>query len=214
MYYNLLEDANFVQLNDDPALFREIDLYYTQQPVYFQYNFLTGRSIYLISVVDNARAIEPVKDAHDLRLPCEKVHPFAFHLRLVEKAAKFRTHSIETIFKSFLPLEESLLFDESRNDTDPQEIRKQLQVLHNHLRWMIIYEQYNDRDQSRVNILIRELARFREVIKGKAEYVPVDEMQHDRIRDGFLCFQDFCHDRSMRLRNRRERVQNLISLVS
>ena len=111
-------------------------------------------------------------------------------------------------------MEEETLSDGNRNDVGPQRIRKELQSLHNQLRWMIIYEHYNDRDQSRASHILRELNRFYKVVKASTDYAPVDKMQHERIKDGFLCFQDFCKDHSARLQNRRERVQNLTSLVS
>ena len=42
----------------------------------------------------------------------------------------------------------------------------------------------------------------------------MDFDSNERMKDGLLCLLDFCMDRTRRLNNRKQRVQNLIKLVS
>lgn len=117
-------------------------------------------------------------------------------------------------FRHMLPVEDALFLDDSFGVADPHAIKKQLQSLHNLLRWMLVQEQHNGRDLETAEILVRELERLYKETLRSPDSIMIDEYLHERIKDGFLCLVDFCHDRGRKLQFRRLRLQNLISLVS
>jgi len=47
---------------------------------------------------------------------------------------------------------------------------------------------------------------------GKEDAIEPDD--HDQTKGGFLCLHHFCIDRNRRCKNWKQRVQNLIALIS
>ena len=56
--------------------------------------------------------------------------------------------------------------------------------------------------------------RLEKEARKLGEEYAVDPNGHDQTRDSFLFLRDFCIDRDRRVRNRKQKVQNLIALVS
>lgn len=78
---------------------------------------------------------------------------------------------------------------------------------------MILLEQHNDRDLSNVRNLLNDMGRLEKEANKLGEEYAIDRSRYDQTSDGLLCLQDFCIDRDRRLKNRKQRVQNLIALV-
>jgi hypothetical protein len=72
---------------------------------------------------------------------------------------------------------------------------------------IITCEQYNGRDLANVRSLPNVMDRV------EKEYA-IDPDDHDQTKGGFLRLRHFCIDRNRRLKNRKQRVQNLIALIS
>ena len=213
--YNLLEVTQYVDNSHSEGTVSgdHVILHQLNQPIYFRYDLSTGKSVFLIED-SNDMAGDKTTSINRFASSTTDIHPFAIHLSLLEAAARGRSSQIERIFKSVLPVEESLLFDNSIGMSGPHVIKKELQSLHNFHRWIIIHDFYNSRNMAAASNLVRELDRLIRITKGNKGYLQIDSFEHERIRDGFYCFQDFCNDRARALRNRQQRVQNLINLVS
>jgi hypothetical protein len=79
---------------------------------------------------------------------------------------------------------------------------------------IITREQYNGRDLANVRSLPNVMDRVeKESQKLEKEYA-IDPDDHDQTNGGFLRLRHFCIDRNRRLKNRKQRVQNLIALIS
>ena len=140
-------------------------------------------------------------------------HPFAFHLALLFRDVYSRNAHVGTFLRTLLLLEDQLIFDDTRvTFQDPDETKKQLQQLHSLYQDFIINQNYNNRDVATIKCLLRDLERLDKLQDTKNTF-PIDQYLHQRVIDGFLCLQDFCEDRAVRLASRTQRVQNLIGLV-
>lgn len=119
--------------------------------------------------------------------------------------------------KSLLLIEDALL-DVLLNGTQSLEkFRQQTQESHELSRSMVITEHYNDRDLSNLRSLMVNMERLEkegEKLGDGEGQSAVDVEAQERLRDGLTCLLDFCMDRAMRVANRKQRVQNLIGLVS
>ena len=115
--------------------------------------------------------------------------------------------------KSLLLIEDSLLAGSLMAMKSLDQFRQQAQELHELSRSMIISEHYNDRDLSNLRNLLGDMERLEKEGNKLGGGCEVDFDSHERMKDGLLCLLDFCMDRTRRLNNRKQRVQNLIGLV-
>lgn len=144
----------------------------------------------------------------------QAVHPFSVHLAMMFNIIYVRREDREEGLKTLLSIEKQILNGNLIAMKVIEELGNYSQRLHVLSRNIIIHEQYNDRDLSNVRNPLKDMDRLEsESSKFGADYA-IEPTGHYRTRDGFLCLQDFCIDRDRRLKNRKQRGQNLIALVS
>ncbi len=120
---------------------------------------------------------------------------------------------MENNLKTLLSIEEQILNGNLIAMKLVEELGKYSQELHVLSRDIILLDQHNNRDLSNVRNLLNDMGRLeKEANKLGKDYV-IDRSRHDQTSGGLLCLQDFCMDRDRRLKNRKQRVQNLIALV-
>ena len=184
------------------------------RPVKFQYNVRTGQTSYLLAFGDDQNDLPISSIRKSLNATGSRPHPFAFHLILLFTDVLSRNAHIGTFLQTLLSLEKKLIFDETRvTFQSPDETKKQLQKLHSLFQDFVINQNYNKRDTATVKRIVQDLDRLKKLQDENQGSVPIDEYLHQRIEDSFLCLQDFCEDRCVRLESRTKRVQNLIDLV-
>ena len=184
------------------------------RPVKSQYNVHNGRTSYLLACRDDGDGLAIGSVKEHLEAAGVKPHPFALHLILLFRDVLSRNAHIGTFLQTLLSLEEQLIFDETRvTFQSPDETKKQLQKLHSLFQDFVINQNYNRRDIATIKRMLKDLDRLKKLQEATEGSVPIDEYLHQRITDCFLCLQDFCEDRAVRLESRTKRVQNLIDLV-
>lgn len=123
-----------------------------------------------------------------------------------------------------------------RSALDAAETERHLRRLHGLFQGFSVGENVNRREMDTVKCLLRDLRRLRGYASKwrgrrrklsssnrKEEKVQQQEQQqqmfdwlddhiHQRLIDSFLCLQDFCANRALRLNTRKERTTNLINL--
>lgn len=143
----------------------------------------------------------------------DQLHLFTLHLAIMYQIISDRNGGALQDIKALLAIENDVLDGSLISMNILGEFRVYIQQLHELSRNLVIFEHYNDRDKSTLGNLLKDMDRLeRETNKLGNEYA-IDADAHERTKDGFLCLQDFCIDRSRRLHNRKQRVQNLITLV-
>lgn len=200
------------RLSKDTILFKR-----AYQPFYFRYNLCTGQSTYLLASREGTTSptewiqLEPPDQNERPRL-----HPFTVHLLLMYNYIRGRDPSLDRGLQRLVAAEHNLLWDSvpDRATMGAEESKAELQSLHDLSQAGIILEHYNNREQSTIKNLLRDLDRLWAETSKLSGCYPIDLDTHGRIKDGFLCLEDFCNDRALRLSNRKHRVQNLIALVS
>lgn len=144
-----------------------------------------------------------------------RLHPFTVHLLFMYSFIRKRNLALDTGLRRLVAAEHKLLWNSlpERATMRAEESKAELQSLHDLSQGWIVLEHYNNREQSTIDNLLRDLDRLRaETTKIPASY-PIDLETHERIKDALLCLKDFYKDRGGRLNNRKQRVQNLIALV-
>ena len=212
--YNACERLSFNVVGDSPAPSpRDVFLDRKPFPVCFRYSLRNKKAIYLLG--DAPRTTEDtVQGFSELAQEREEsVHPFALHLVIVRAAIILRDATMMYDLKSLLLIEDSLLAGSLMAMKSLDQFRQQAQELHELSRSMIISEHYNDRDLSNLRNLLRDMERLEKEGNKLGGGCEVDFDSHERMKDGLLCLLDFCMDRTRRLNNRKQRVQNLIGLV-
>ena len=219
IWYNLYDDLSYHVPDPDSSttLSEEtIILKRTYQPLYFRYNLCTGQSTYLLASQEGIPSpTEWIQVDRRDQTERPRLHPFTVHLLLMYSFIRKRNLALDAGLRRLVAAEHNLLWDSvpDRPTMGAEENKAELQSLHDLSQAWIVLEHYNDREQSTIDNLMLDLDRLlAETTKLPASY-PVDLETHERIKDAFLCLKDFCKDRGGRLKNRNQRVQNLIALV-
>ncbi|PVH73623.1 hypothetical protein DL98DRAFT_519816 [Cadophora sp. DSE1049] len=214
IWYNACEKLSF-DIDEQSSIpsARNVMLDRKPVPICFRYSFRTKKSIYILG--NTPRATETI-----LRRFCElaqergeELHPFAFHLVILQDAIRSRDPNMAYNLKSLLLIEDLLLEGSLMTTQSLDKFRQQTQELHEMSRSMIITEHYNDRYLSNLRNLMRDMEGLENEGKRLSEGCEVNYDSHERTKDGLLCLLDYCMDRARRLNNRKQRVQNLIGLL-
>ena len=219
IWYNVYDDLSYnVPGPGDPVKLSEetITLKRTYQPLYFRYDLCTGQSTYLLtSQEDNLSPTSWLQIDGSGGTERPRLHCFSIHLLLMYSLISKRNLHLDCGLRRLVAAEYNLLWEPVPNkDMGPEETKAELQSLHDLSQAWIVLQHYNKREQSTIDNLLRDLDR---VSKKSSEVQcrhPIDPDAHERLKDAFLCLKDFCEDRPGRLNNRKQRVQNLIALVS
>ena len=201
IWYNLLEDHSSVSGT-------ELELHPRRlyEPLYFAYNFCTGRSIYLLS--HNVGPPNLRQSAHALDM-----HPFSVHIALLYKEVEARSHAVARGLDAMLAIEQRWLEEPLLRTIDTYVIKTDLQSLHRVARLFITCEHRTARDLSHINKLVRDLDRLVAKVSEHPRFVRLDPYMHERIKDGFYSLRDSCENIVRRMQTRRMRVSNMINLV-
>jgi hypothetical protein len=124
-----------------------------------------------------------------------------------------RKETMEQALKQLLTIERKLLDGSLIAMEILEQFGEHIQTLHEMSRALIILEHYNERSMSTIGNLLKDLDRLRQRSLASGHETALRAEAIERVRDGLSCLQDFCSDQSRRLRNRKQRVQNLITLV-
>lgn len=124
-----------------------------------------------------------------------------------------KSDMIENNLKTLLSIERQILNGNLIAIKLIKELGNYSQELHVLSRDMILLEAHNDRDLSNVRNLLNDMGRLEKEANKLGEEYAIDRSRHEQTSDGLLCLQDFCINRDRRLKNRKQRVQNLIALV-
>lgn len=184
-----------------------------QQPLYSRYSFKEKISTF---VVANARNIteEMILEFTGLcKSLAQAIHPFSLHLAMMFDTFCAKSDMIENNLKTLLSIERQILNGSLIAMKLIKELGNYSQELHVLSRDMILLEAHNDRDLSNVRNLLNDMGRLEKEANKLGEEYAIDRSLHEQTSDGLLCLQDFCVDRDRRLKNRKQRVQNLIALV-
>lgn len=214
--YNTGEAAYFDVATRYPAFKKQTPELVHPAPVYFRYSFSTGRSQYLFANRPKPTAavekfVQLLEEQHAI------CHPFTLHLVAMLEIVQIRNGTIKRHLQTLIAVENELLVGSLISMQVLNNFKNYTQKLHELSRALIMLEHYNERDLANLSKLLKDMDRLERVVervvsKGAPKFSLNAELHH-RTRDGFLCLQDFCSDRGKRIRNWKERVQNLIALV-
>jgi hypothetical protein len=197
----------------EAGIIEPVTLVKHRQPVYSRYSFKEKISTFVIA---NARNIteQMITEFTGLcKSSAQAIHPFSLHLAMMFDTICAKSDMMEKNLMTLLSIERQILNGYLIAMKLIKELSNYSQDLHVLSRDMIILEEHNDRDLSNVRNLLNDIGRLeKEANKLREEYA-IDGSLHDQTSDGLLCLQDFCIDRDRRLKNRKQRVQNLIALV-
>jgi hypothetical protein len=184
------------------------------QSIYSSYSFNSKRSVF---VVANGKG-EMERSMREFASLCKRfgqsIHPFSLHLAMLYGVIYAKGPRMENEYITLLSVERDLLNGRLISMKLIEELSNYSQRLHVSSRDIITLEQMNNRDLSNVCNLLKDMDRLEKESKKLGEDAALDPIAHDQTRAGFLCLQDFCIDRDRKLKNRKQRVQNLIALVS
>lgn len=192
-------------------------LKHTYQSLYFRYNLCTGQSTYLLASQNgNLSPTEWIQLDRPDQTERLRLHPFTVHLLFMYSFIRRRSLAIDSGGRRLTAAEHNLLWDSipDKAAMGAEEKKAELQSLHHLLQAWIVLEQYNNRELSTIDNLLRDLDRLRERTNKLPASYPIDLETHESMKDAFLCLRDYCKDRGGRLNNRKQRVQNVIALVS
>jgi hypothetical protein len=202
----------------EAGIIEPVTLVKHRQPVYSRYYFKEKISTFVIA---NARNIteQMITEFTGLcKSSAQAIHPFSLHLAMMFDTICAKSDMMEKNMKTLLSIERQILNGNLIAMKLIKELGNYSQELHVLSRDVIILEQHNDRDLSNVRNLLNDMDRLEKEAnklgeESDGEEYAIDQSLHDQTSDGLLCLQDFCIDRDRRLKNRKQRVQNLIALV-
>lgn len=190
--------------------------------IFFRYNFNTQRTICALAerdqtsslmgrdraTVESFQGFERLTTFHPTWL-----HPFAVHLVIMYHVIETRKAILSKMLDTLVRIE-NLLLDGSLITMKPtiEGFKGHIQTLHEISRSLITLEHSNENDIANINSMVRDLDRLStqsEVVSTKIN----DRQRQQRIKDGFLCLINTCHERSRVIINRKQRTQNLVALV-
>lgn len=125
-----------------------------------------------------------------------------------------RNTSLQGTFTKLLAIESQLLDGSLVKMKSLDEFGQHIQDLHEILRTFITLEHSNEQDLSLMDdILVDFDLLSREACSLGKEYAltPASEA---RLKNAFLCLRRLCKERGRKFRNRKQRAQNLVELVS
>jgi hypothetical protein len=202
-----------VEACKQPGCLDQITLVKYQQPIYSRYSFKQKISTFVIANARNRTERLILEFTGLCKSLAQAIHPFSLHLALMFDIISAKGDLMENNLKTLLSIEKQILNGSLIAMKLVEELGNYSQELHVLSRDMIILEQYNDRDLSNVRNLLNDMGRLEKEANKLGEEYAIDRSRHDQTSDGLLCLQDFCIDRDRRLKNRKQRVQNLIALV-
>jgi hypothetical protein len=192
--------------------------------VYYRYELGNKRSICLFTerqvassftipdrdreTVESIRRLERLSAIQSLSL-----HPFWCHFVLLYHVVDTRNKPLNNSFHKLLAIE-SQLFDGSLIKTRPADgFGPQVQDLHEILRSLITLEHSNESDYSLIGKILMDLDLLSRESSFEVKFA-FDAESEAHLQRAFLSLQHVCEDRRRRCKNRKQRAQNLVELVS
>jgi hypothetical protein len=202
-----------VEACEQPGDLHRVTLVKYHQPIYSRYSFKQKISTFVVANA-STRTEQLILEFTGLcKSLAQTIHPFSLHLALMFDIISAKGDLMDNNLKTLLSIEEQILNGNLIAMKVVEELGNYSQELHVLSRDMILLEQHNDRDLSNVRNLLNDMDRLEKEANKLGEEYAIDRSLHDKTSDGLLCLQDFCIDRDRRLKNRKQRVQNLIALV-
>ena len=182
--------------------------------MYFRLDLVANKAICLIAG-RNAAMIDPVNDiAQKAATNRQSLHPFTIHIIIMYRVMLSQYSSMDVQLKELLFVESHLLDGSLIAMEKLEQFAKYIQDLHEMSREGIILEHYNERSIATITHLLTDLERLRRHYAESGRDQDGQSTSLEHVRDGLLCLQDYGHDQSRRLKNRKQRIQNLTTLVS